>query len=114
MHEESKRKEKSAHSGDTALVATQSKRRMQTGPRLCYNCSKPGHFARNCFQDKKNESAYVASKEEMEVEHAFASNDGDDNTMAKWIMDSGATKHMSPHRAAFQTYKVISPPRNVH
>ena len=28
-------------------------------------------------------------------------------------MDSGATKHMTPHRVAFHTYEVISP-RNVH
>ena len=33
--------------------------------------------------------------------------------MCKWIMDSGATKHMTPHRNAFHTYEVIAP-RNVH
>jgi hypothetical protein len=132
MHEVSKRKERGAQSGEEALVAAQNKGKMQNGPRLCFNCGKPGHIARYCFQDKKEKesanvarnkdneeeyafvSAVVASKEEMLEEHAFANGDGDDNTMAKWIMDSGATKHMSPHRAAFQTYEVISPPRNVH
>jgi hypothetical protein len=33
--------------------------------------------------------------------------------ICKWIMDSGATKHMTPHRATFDMYEVI-PTRNVH
>jgi transposase InsO family protein len=130
MHEVSKRKEKGAQSGEAALVAAQNKARMQTGARLCFTCGKPGHIARHCFLNKKKEkeSANIASNKDNEEdyafvsaivatndeEHAFAINDGDNNTMAKWIIDSGATKHMTPHRAAFQTYEVISPPRNVH
>ena len=28
--------------------------------------------------------------------------------MSKWIIDSGATQHMTPHRQAFDTYEAIS------
>src|SRR5579875_408018 len=121
MHEVNKRKEKGAPSGEAALVAAQYKGRNQNQPRVCYICGKPGHIARYCFKNnkKEKESANVASNKVDEVDYAFlsalvASNDGDDNTMAKWIMDSGATKHMTSHRAAFQTYEVISPPLHVH
>ena len=30
-------------------------------------------------------------------------------SMYKWIMDSGASKHMTLHKAAFDTYEVIIP-----
>lgn len=29
-------------------------------------------------------------------------------SMCKWIMPSGVTKHMIPHRVAFDTYEVIT------
>jgi hypothetical protein len=40
--------------------------------------------------------------------------DGDHcKAICKWIMDSGTTKHMTPHKVAFDMYEVI-PTRNVH
>ena len=35
-------------------------------------------------------------------------NGGSSSNMSKWIIDSGASQHMTPHRQAFDTYKVIS------
>jgi hypothetical protein len=55
-----------------------------------------------------------ANKAKDDDDYSFATKDGDHcKAICKWIMDSGATKHMTPHRAAFDTYEVI-PTRNVH
>ena len=40
-------------------------------------------------------------------------NEPHSNSMWKWIVDSGASKHISSHKAVFDMYKVITP-HNVH
>jgi hypothetical protein len=65
-----------------------------------------------CFQLVSNKEN--ANKAKDNDDYAFATKDGDHcKAICKWIMDSGATKHMTPHRAAFDMYEVI-PTRNVH
>jgi hypothetical protein len=76
---------------------------------------QPGHIERFCFKAKNNnkekENANTAKDDD---DYAFATKDGDHcKAICKWIMDSGATKHMTPHRATFDMYEVI-PTRNVH
>ena len=125
MHEVTKRKEKENHGEDAALFSRQNKGGSSSSrgeTRLCYNCGKPGHLARNCSKPKKweRDNANQAKEKENanhakeEDDYAFATQDGPHfKSMCKWILDSGATKHMTPHRMAFHTYEVISP-RNVH
>ncbi len=57
----------------------------------------------------------VSKRREKEPQGDDATTKDGDHFKAiyKWIMDSGATKHMTPHRAAFDTYEVI-PTCNVH
>lgn len=40
-------------------------------------------------------------------------NEAHPKSVCKWIMGSGASKHMTLYRATFHTYEVIFP-RNVH
>ncbi len=64
--------------------------------------------------NNNNKEKENANKAKDDDDYSFATKDGDHcKAICKWIMDSGATKHMTPHRAAFDTYKVI-PTRNVH
>jgi transposase InsO family protein len=125
MHEVTKRKEKENHGDDAALFSKQNKggsSSTRAESRSCFNCGKVGHLARNCSKPKKweRDNANQAKDKENanhvkeEDDYAFATHDGPHvKSLCKWIMDSGATKHMTPHRVAFNTYEVISP-RNVH
>jgi len=76
--------------------------------KTCYYCGKPGHIALFCFKAKNNKENENANKAKDDDDYAFATKDGDHcKAICKWVMDSGATKHMTPHRAAFDMYEVI-------
>ena len=115
MHEMSKRKEKEPQGEEVALVSRQSKGgdpRLRQGVKTCFYCGKPGHIARFCYK-AKNKEKESANNAKVEDEFAFATKlEAHSRSVCKWIMDSGATKHMTSHRTAFDTYEVISP-RNV-
>jgi len=119
MHEVSKRKEKEPQGDDAAMMLRQGKagnsfpRQGGQGARTCFYCGKPGHIARFCYK-AKNKERENAKNAKDDDDYAFAARHGAHSRSAsKWIMDSGATKHMTSHRAAFDTYEVIAP-RNVH
>jgi hypothetical protein len=118
MHEVSKWREKEPQGDDAAMVSMQGKggtTSTHKDTKTCYYCGKPGHIARFCFKAKNNNKEKEnANKAKDDDDYAFATKDGDHcKAICKWIMDSRATKHMTPHRAAFDMYEVI-PTCNVH
>ncbi|OWY90245.1 hypothetical protein PHMEG_00041718 [Phytophthora megakarya] len=73
----------------------------------CYNCQKMGHFARNCTSDPassnaKNEAASMA----FSVEDTMA------NSKREWIVDSGATSHMTGHIENLVAVHTLDEPRS--
>ena len=114
VHEESKRKEKEPHGNDSAMVSRHGKgttSNSKNEPRVCFICGKSGHIARHCWHKKDNvkNNANNAKVEDAKEDHLFVVGDGACNTsMHKWLIDSGATQHMTFHKEAFDSYESIS------
>jgi hypothetical protein len=100
MHEVSKKKEKEPQGDDAAMVSMQGRggtTSTRKDTKRCYYCGKPGHIARFCSKAKNNKEKESANKARDDDDYAFATKDGDNcKAICKWIMDSGATKHMTP------------------
>jgi hypothetical protein len=134
IHEEIKRNE--SHSGTSvnnqALISHGEKDKMAgTSMRLCYYCQKPGHIKRNCFKflkqteagrqtekfaDQKPVARHQAKSAEAgdEVECAFpASAFGIHRRTPDWIVDSGATNHMTGERSLYSEYTEFQAPEKV-
>lgn len=78
----------------------------------CYNCGGAGHLKRNCRKPKrdKDSSGSKADKDQAfisEVLNAELKNDA-------WIMDTGATDHITLHREYFSSYKEFTTPVKVY
>ncbi|CEG40154.1 polyprotein [Plasmopara halstedii] len=60
----------------------------------CFNCDQFGHRKRNCPASKRSDSD----------DTVFA--DGERKS-SRWLVDSGATSHMTPHRKGLSDYKCL-------
>ena len=96
-------------------------------PPKCWNCEEVGHIQRFCPKRKFQHRAKVIedevkSESDGEVESGPESSDGEGAFPAsrsaevpndRWLVDSGASSHMTPKREYFSEYKVFSTPEKV-
>ncbi len=77
--------------------------------KLCFYYKKPEHFVRNCFKKKNDEKEKANQACEDQEQMFVAALNANDHTTYDWIINSGATQHMTFKREWFTTYESIIP-----
>jgi len=106
FHKVSKRKE--CESSKTTPLMNKTHK---SNEKLCFYCKKPGHFVRNCLKKKSDEKKKANQACEDHKQMFVATLSANDHTTYDWIVDLGATQHMTFEQKWFATYECISPRR---
>jgi succinate dehydrogenase flavin-adding protein (antitoxin of CptAB toxin-antitoxin module) len=93
LHKVSKRKENESME-NVALLNKIHK----ANKKLCFYCKKPEHFVRNCLKKKSDEKEKVNQACEDQEQMFVAILGVNDHAMYDWIIDFGATQHMTFER----------------
>jgi len=91
------------------MVPSGNLNRTQQGTK-CFYCRKTGHWKKDCYKRKSEESGNRQTGLEglPKSEFTFLAEDTDSAPKTGWIIDSGASQHLCRSRAAFTTYTKIS------
>jgi len=86
-------------------------KRNDRSDKICYACRKPGHFAKDCKEQGKDE---LNSKDEKlhQIEEKFdgiAFSIQEESSTKHWLIDSGASNHCCSEKNNFHTYQEIDP-----
>ena len=117
LHEKTGSPHKKVDAGK-ALAASSQKR--LKGPNAsknfkCHFCHKTGHFKKDCWKylASKKQSASPAEKKETPGEVLVMTHDLSTTSRGSWIVDSGATCHMSNDETLFVDMRHLTTPQEV-
>lgn len=82
----------------------------------CYNCNELGHIARNCRKPKRQNDNRDTRHDNISQDRNYPAHGASKNLALTlhqreglkseiWIVDSGASRHVSPNREYFSTYE---------
>lgn len=81
----------------------------------CFSCNKYGYFAQDCRStSNKREQSNICTTQEFEHDSgeekllAWVASGSSTICKSDWIVDSGATQHMSPNKEWFSEYRPIT------
>jgi hypothetical protein len=63
--------------------------------KFCFYCKQPEHFVRNCLKKKSDEKEKVNPACEDQKQMFIVALGANDHTVYDWIIDFGATQHMT-------------------
>ena len=111
--------EMDSQNSDSALRAGRSFRKGQKGA-ICHYCKEPGHFIRNCpkLRNKHCAKKVKEAKEDSDSggdESLFVATLGlkADTQQEDWIIDSGASRHMTFQKDVLSYYRKFETPEPV-
>ena len=100
---------------------SKEKKEKKSPPRACHHCRQEGHWNRDCLKKKKKLDQPSSSLLNVVETEASASDAECDNVLCyllssteDWLMDSGATKHLTPWRSDLSDYVVFPESHQMH
>uniref|UniRef100_A0AAV1V3B1 Polyprotein n=1 Tax=Peronospora matthiolae TaxID=2874970 RepID=A0AAV1V3B1_9STRA len=123
LHEDMKRKEQgggiegAAHGQAQAFMSRDNKRKARPAKKTgaCHNCGKQGHWIAECpsrIQEDADRHRYQRANIAQEPElgdYMFSVGGGKTKSSYMWLVDSGATQHMTSSKEFMRNYKDFGP-----
>ena len=119
IHEEQQLKgDRSSSMTTRSGQAVAADEKQEKSKKACYLCGELGHFQRNCPKGhnkrrswKPKHKAKTAREESSESEKAFGSTTSQSHNSGSWIIDSGASSHMTHDKELLVNYEEFKEPQ---